>query len=95
MKARTNSETSQFIFCSGMFSPFEKDDEQNIDKILRKIHEFTLILPELFLENEGGDTDDNIKRESSGVGQCTNRLLHPNASRPNHNVFDVRKQSLQ
>jgi hypothetical protein len=52
------------------------------------MHEITLILPELFPDNEGGDTDDNIKRESSGVGQCTKRLLLPNASRPNHNVFE-------
>jgi hypothetical protein len=46
------------------------------------------ILPELFFANEGGDTDDNMKRESSAVGQCTKRLLLPNASRPNQIVFD-------
>jgi hypothetical protein len=45
-----------------------------------------------------------MKRESSAVGQCTKRLLLPNASRPNQIVFDfiwkfkwigIRKMNLQ
>jgi hypothetical protein len=85
---RNIRQTSQLILYSQLFLNFWKGRWAHHKK-LREIHEITLILPELLIpDNEGGDTDDNIKRESSGLGQCTKRLLLPNASRANHSVFE-------